>query len=98
MGVDKFKEDNNTVLELHRFITIAVPMNAYLRRPRGDAHMLPYAWVSKRLFFSQAQNTQTIEAMLSLRVTREIEQTVHPQVQRLFFRRTRTHTRALRPT
>ena len=43
MGVDKEKDlPDGTVLDLLRFISILCPINAYMRRLRGDVHALPY--------------------------------------------------------
>ena len=42
MGVDKFKNTREGVLHLLRFISILTPINAYMRKLRGDANTLPY--------------------------------------------------------
>ena len=42
MGVDKYKEVDGKREHHLRFISILCPINAYLRRLRGDSHTLPY--------------------------------------------------------
>ena len=43
MGVDKFKEVDGVITHLLRFICILTPINAYMRKFRGDSWSLPQA-------------------------------------------------------
>ena len=41
MGVDKLKEINGEKVNLFRFISILTPINAYMRKLKGDSWLLP---------------------------------------------------------
>ena len=42
MGVDKWKEIDGEQIHLLRFICIFCPVNAYMRKLRGDSDLLPF--------------------------------------------------------